>query len=68
MPILLDQVLSDEVQAGDVVKYTDIPKLKRELKFLEQAPKFSADVREFLFRMNKLVEASEANRNPIVFS
>ena len=68
MPILLEQVFSGEVQPGDVVKYADVPKLKRELKFLERAPKFSADVREFLFRMNKLVEAAEANRNPIAFS
>ena len=68
MPILLEQVLSGEVQPGDVVNFADIPKLKRELKFLERAPKFSADVREFLFRMNKLVEAAEANRNPIAFS
>jgi hypothetical protein len=42
--------------------------LKRELKFLERAPKFSADVRELLFRLNKLVEAAEVNRNPIAFS
>jgi hypothetical protein len=68
MPILLDQVLAGEVQTGDVVRYVDVPKLKRELKFLERAPKFSADVREFLFRMNKLVEAAEVNRNPIAFS
>jgi hypothetical protein len=68
MPILLEHVLSGEVQPGDVVKYVDVPKLKRELKFLERAPKFSADVREFLFRMNKLVEAAEVNRNPIAFS
>ncbi len=68
MPILLEQVLSGEVQPGDVVTFADIPKLKRELNFLERAPKFSADVREFLFRMNKLVEAAEANRNPIAFS
>ena len=68
MPILLEQVLSGEVQPGDVVTFADIPKLKRELKFLERAPKFSADVRELLFRMNKLVEAAEANRNPIAFS
>ncbi len=68
MPILLEQVLGGEVQPGDVVKYTDIPKLKRELKFLEKAPKFSEDVRELLFRMNKLVEAAEINRNPIAFT
>ena len=68
MPILLEHVLSGEVQPGDVVKHADIPKLKRELKFLERAPKFSGDVRELLFRMNKLVEAAEENRNPIVFS
>ncbi len=68
MPILLEHVLSGEVEPGDVVKYVDVPKLKRELKFLERAPKFSADVREFLFRMNKLVEAAEVNRNPIAFS
>ena len=68
MPILLEQVLSGEVQAGDVVKFADISKLKRELKFLEQAPKFSAEVKELLFRMNKLVEAAEVNRNPIAFS
>lgn len=68
MPILLEQVLSGEVQPGDVVTFADIPKLKRELNFLERAPKFSADVREFLLRMNKLVEAAEANRNPIAFS
>jgi hypothetical protein len=68
MPILLDHILSGEVQPGDVVSFTDVPKLKRELKFLERAPKFSADVREFLFRMNKLVEAAELNRNPIAFS
>lgn len=67
MPVLLEQVLSDEVQPGDVVKFADIPKLKRELKFLEQAPKFSGDVKELLFRLNKLVEAAEANRNPIAF-
>jgi hypothetical protein len=30
-------------------------------------PKFSADVGELLFRMNKLVEAAEVNRNPIAF-
>lgn len=68
MPILLEHVLSGEVQPGDVVTFADIPKLKRELKFLERAPKFSADVREVLFRLNKLVEAAEANRNPIAFS
>jgi hypothetical protein len=68
MPILLDQVLGGEVRPGDVVKYTEIPKLKRELRFLEKAPKFSEDVRELLFRMNKLVEAAEANRNPIAFT
>jgi hypothetical protein len=68
MPILLEEVLGDEVQPGDLVKYTDIPRLKRELKFLERAPKFSEDVRELLFRMNKLVEAAEIHRNPIVFT
>ena len=68
MPILLGQVLSGEVRAGDVVKFAEIPKLKRELKFLEQTPKFSAEERELLFRMSKLVEAAEANRNPIAFS
>jgi len=68
MPILLGHVLSDEVQPGDVVSFADVPKLKRELKFLERAPKFSGDVREILFRLNKLVEAAEANRNPIAFS
>jgi hypothetical protein len=68
MPVLLEQVLSGEVQPGDVVTYTEIPQLKRELKFLERAPKFSADVRELLFRLNKLVEAAEANRNPIAFT
>lgn len=68
MPILLERVLSGEVQPGDVVKYADIPKLKRELKFLERAPKFSADVREMLLRLNKLVDAAETNRNPIAFS
>jgi hypothetical protein len=68
MPILLGRVLSGEVAPGDVVSFADVPKLKRELKFLERAPKFSADVREILFRMNKLVEAAEANRNPIAFS
>jgi hypothetical protein len=68
MPILLGQVLSGEVRPGDVVPYADVPKLKRELKFLERAPKFSADAREMLFRLNKLVEAAEANRNPIAFT
>jgi hypothetical protein len=68
MPVLLEQVLSGEVQPGDVVTYTEIPQLKRELKFLERAPKFSAEVRELLFRLNKLVEAAEANRNPIAFT
>jgi hypothetical protein len=68
MPILLDHVLSGEVQPGDVVSFAEIPKLKRELKFLERAPKFSTDVKELLFRMNRLVEAAEANRNPIAFS
>ncbi len=68
MPILLEHILSGEVQPGDVVKFTDVPKLKRELKFLDQAPKFSAEVRELLFRLNKLVEAAEANRNPIAFT
>lgn len=67
MPILLDHVLSGEAQPGDVVSFADVPKLKRELKFLERAPKFSSDARELLFRMNKLVEAAEANRNPIAF-
>jgi hypothetical protein len=68
MPILLDHVLSGEAQPGDVVSYADVPKLKRELKFLERAPKFSEDVRQLLFRLNKLVEAAELNRNPIAFS
>jgi hypothetical protein len=67
MPVLFEQVLSSEVKPGDVVKFADIFKLKRELKFLEQGPKFSAEVRELLFRLNKLVEAAEANRNPIAF-
>lgn len=67
MPILLEHVLSGEVEPGDVVTFADIPKLKRELKFLEQTPKFSGDVRELLFRLNKLVDAAEANRNPIAF-
>ncbi len=67
MPVLFGQVLSEEVQSGDIVSYADIPKLKRELKFLERTPKFSADVKELLFRLNKLVEAAEANRNPIAF-
>ena len=44
MPILFGQVLSGEVQTGDVVKFADIAGLKRELKFLERAPKFSATV------------------------
>ncbi|AXC09425.1 hypothetical protein ACPOL_0038 [Acidisarcina polymorpha] len=68
MPVLFHQVLSGEVQPGDVVKYSEIPNLKRELKFLERAPKFSADVKELLFRLNKLVEAAEANHNPIAFT
>jgi hypothetical protein len=68
MPILFGQVLSGEVQTGDVVKFADIAGLKRELKFLERAPKFSTDVKELLFRLNKLVEAAEANRNPIAFT
>ena len=68
MPILFEQVLSEEVQPGDVVAYADIPKLKRELKFLERTPKVSADLKELLFRLNKLVEAAEANRNPIAFT
>ena len=68
MPVLFEQVLSEEVKPGDVVAFADIPKLKRELKFLEKAPKFSTDVKELLFRMNKLVEAAEANRNPIAFT
>jgi hypothetical protein len=68
MPVLFGQVLSGEVQPGEVVKYTDIPKLKRELKFLERTPKFSGDVKELLFRLNKLVEAAEKNRNPIAFT
>lgn len=67
MPVLFEQVLSGEVQPGDVVKFADIPKLKRELKFLEKAPKFSADLKELLFRLNKLVDAAEVNRNPIAF-
>jgi hypothetical protein len=67
MPILLDQVLSGEAQAGEVVPYVEIPQLKRELKFLDRVPKFSTDAKEMLFRLNKLVEAAEANRNPIVF-
>ena len=68
MPILLGQVLSGEVQVGDVVKYADIPKIKRELKFLERTPKFSGDVKELLFRLSKLVDAAEVNRNPIAFT
>jgi hypothetical protein len=68
MPVLFEQVLSGEVQPGDVVAFAQIPQLKRELKFLERAPKFSADVKELLFRLNKLVEAAEANRNPIAFT
>jgi hypothetical protein len=68
IPILLDRVLSGEVQVGDVVSFADVPKLKRELRFLERAPKFSTDARELLFRMNKLVEAAEKNRNPIAFT
>lgn len=67
MPVLFEQVLSGEVQPGDVVSFADVPKLKRELKFLERTPKFSTDVKELLFRMNRLVEAAEKNRNPIVF-
>jgi hypothetical protein len=68
MPVLFEQVLSGEVQPGEVVAFADIPKLKRELKFLERTPKFSADVKELLFRLNKLVEAAEKNRNPIAFT
>ncbi len=68
MPILFGKVLSGEVQPGDVVSYAEIPALKRELKFLERGPKFSTNVKELLFRMNKLVEAAEANRNPIAFT
>jgi len=67
MPILLEQVLSGEVQPRDVVAFADIPKLKRELKFLERT-KFSGDMKELLFRLNKLVEAAELNRNPIAFT
>jgi hypothetical protein len=67
MPILLEHVLAGEIQPGDVVSFADVPKLKRELKFLERTPKFSTDARELLFRLNKLVEAAEANRNPIAF-
>jgi hypothetical protein len=68
MPVLFEQILSGEVQPGDVVPFAQIPQLKRELKFLERAPKFSVDVKELLFRLNKLVEAAEANRNPIAFT
>jgi hypothetical protein len=68
MTVLFAQVLSGEIKPGDVVKLADIFKLKRELRFLEHAPKFSAEVRELLFRLNKLVEAAEANRNPIAFT
>lgn len=68
MPVLLDQVLGEEVPPGSGVAYKEIPQLKRELKFLERAPKFSADLRELLFRLNKLVGAAEANHNPIAFS
>jgi len=68
MPVLLGHILAGEIQPGDVVRYAEIPGLKRELKFLERHPKFSADVKELLFRLNKLVAAAEANRNPIAFT
>jgi hypothetical protein len=66
MPVLFEQVLSGEVRPGDTIRFADVPKLKRELKFLDRT-KFSTDVKELLFRLNKLVEAAEANRNPIAF-
>jgi hypothetical protein len=66
MPVLFEQVLSEDIQPGDVVTFADVPRLKRELKFLERT-KFSTDVKELLFRLNKLVEAAETHRNPIAF-
>jgi hypothetical protein len=68
MPVLFEQVISGEVQAGDVVRFTDIFRLKREIKLLDQqTSKYSVEVKELLFRLNRLAEAAEANQNPIAF-
>ena len=67
-PILTGQVLSEEREDSASLAIRDVAGLKREIIFLGQIPKLSADVRELLFRLSKLVEAAETNRNPIVLS
>jgi len=68
VPILLGKVLAEEAASGAVIPLKEVAGLKRELKSLEQVPKLSADVKELIFRLTRLVQAAEENRNPIVLS
>ena len=68
MPVLIERVLSGEIHPGDLVEFAQVPALKRELRFLSEVPKHSTELQDLVFRLNKLVEAAEQNRNPIVFA
>ena len=68
MPVLLENLLSGEAHPGDLIAYVQIPALKRELRFLSEVPKHSTELQDLVFRLHKLVDAAEQNRNPIVFT
>lgn len=68
VPVLATRVLAEEAASGTVISLKEVGALKRELISLDQVPKLSPDLKELLFRLRKLVQAAEENRNPIVLS
>ncbi len=67
MPILTEHILYDATHTGDVIALKDVPALKRELRYLAQEKKLSADLTELLSRLTKLADAAVAHSNPIAF-
>jgi hypothetical protein len=63
--IIISKVLYSASHSGDVIGTTEIPGMRRELAILMSAKDTSLDT--FVSLMNKLLDASEAEQNPIVF-
>lgn len=63
--ILLSKVLYSASHSGDVIGATEVPAMRRELAILISAKDTSLNT--FISLMTELLDASEAEQNPMVF-